>query len=272
MSRPDFTVIGASGFIGGRLAEHLRNRGHSVWAPSRGEAALLERPLGHVVYCAGLTGNFRTRPFDTIEAHVGLLAQMLRHACFDSLLYLSSTRVYQGAASTDEDAALQVCPHDPSYLYNLSKLTGESLCHASGRTGVRVARVSNVVGPGMDPRSGNLVADLLHQARSGRVELQTSPASAKDYVHLDDAVDWLARIALSGRAKVYNVASGQQTTHAQWLHWLQACTGCSVHHPGTGAVAQHFAPISIKRLQVEWSVRPQSIFDSTLFQMKSIAD
>ncbi|GAA4417570.1 SDR family oxidoreductase [Acidovorax lacteus] len=247
-----FTVIGATGYIGSRLVRHLQALGHTVWAPSRGDAALLEQPLAHVLYCAGLTGDFRTRPFDTVEAHVGLLARVLQCAQFDSLLYLSSTRVYMGAASTHEDAALSVVPGDPSYLYNLSKLTGESLCHASGRPGVRVARLSNVVGPGMDVDSGNLVADLIQQARStGRVELRSDPASAKDYIHLEDVVNGLVRIALQGRHAVYNLASGVQTSHADWLGWLGRQTGCTVH-VAPDAPLQSFPPINVSRLLHEW--------------------
>ncbi|MBL7088596.1 NAD(P)-dependent oxidoreductase [Acidovorax sp.] len=258
-----FTVLGASGYIGSRLVAHLQAQGHSVWSPARGAAEVFTRQLGHVIYCVGLTADFRTRPFDTVDAHVGLLAEVLRRAQFHSLLYLSSTRVYMGATRTDEDAPLAVLPGDLSYLYNLTKLTGESLCHACGRPGVRVARLSNVVGPGMDAASGNLVADLLHQAQGGRIVLRSDPQSAKDYVHVDDLLDWLPRIALAGRAATYNVASGRQTTHAQWLAWLQARTGCSVEVAGQ-APLQAFPPINVLRLQGEWGVAPRAVLADDL--------
>lgn len=258
-----FTVLGASGYIGSRLVAHLQAQGHTVWAPARGDAEVFTRPLGHVMYCVGLTADFRTRPFDTADAHVSLLAEVLRRAQFDSLLYLSSTRVYMGAASTHEDAPLSVLPGDPSYLYNLTKLTGESLCHASGRAGVRVARLSNVVGPGMDAASGNLVADLLRQAQGGHIVLRSDPQSAKDYVHVDDLLDWLPRIALTGRAATYNVASGRQTTHAQWLAWLQARTGCTVEVHAQ-APLQVFPPINVQRLQGEWGVTTRAVLADDL--------
>ena len=237
---------------------HLRAQGHTVWAPPRGDAEVFTRPLGHVMYCVGLTADFRTRPFDTVDAHVGLLAEVLRRAQFDSLLYLSSTRVYMGAASTHEDAPLSVLPGDPSYLYNLTKLTGESLCHACGRPGVRVARLSNVVGPGMDSASGNLVADLLRQARQGHIVLRSDPQSAKDYVHVDDLLDGLPRIALAGRASVYNVASGVQITHRQWLEWL-ASTHAATFAITEPAPWQGFAPIDVTRLRDEFAWKPRRI-------------
>lgn len=258
-----FTVLGASGYIGSHLVAHLRGQGHAVRAPARGDEDIFGQPLGHVLYCVGLTADFRKRPFDTVEAHVGLLADVLARAQFDSLLYLSSTRVYMGAASTQEDAPLQVLPGDPSYLYNLSKLTGESLCHASGRPGVRVARLSNVVGPDMDASSGNLVADLVHHARQGHVVLRSDPRSSKDYVHIADLLDWLPRIALAGGATVYNVASGVQTAHGQWLDWLRERTGCTVAWP-QDAPLQQFPPIDARRLHAELAVRPRPVFADDL--------
>lgn len=250
-----FTVLGASGYVGSRLVKRLQADGHLVWAPQRGAPDLLNRPLGHVLYCIGLTGDFRSRPFDTVQAHVSLLADVLEHARFESLLYLSSTRVYMGAASTDEGAVLAVRPDDPSYLYNLTKLTGESLCHACGRPGVRVARLSNVVGPGMDPGSGNFVASLLKDARNGHVLLQSDPESVKDYIHIDDVVGILPRIAMQGSCSIYNVASGVQTRHAQWLQWLVEKTDCSLA-VASQAPLQQFLPIQVQRLRSEFGWQP----------------
>lgn len=105
-------------------------------------------------------------------------------------------------------------PQDPSDLYNLSKLMGESLCLTGGRTGVRVARLSNVVG-GEDRDSGNFVPSLVREARGGHIVLQTAPDSVKDYIHIDDVAELLPRIATQGRERLYNVASGLQTRHAQ---------------------------------------------------------
>lgn len=254
-----FTVLGAAGYIGSRLVARLRADGHAVWAPARGDDQLLRRPLGHVLYGAGLTGDFRTRPFDTMQAHVALLAQVLQQAHFDSLLYFSSTRVYMGAAATHEDAPLVVRPGDSSQLYNLSKLAGEALCHASGRAGVRVARLSNIVGPDMDAASGNLVAELEQQARQGHMVLRSDPRSAKDYLHVDDVIEWLPRIALSGRAAVYNVASGVQISHAQWLQWLGERYGATCEVVADVPL-QSFAPIDVRRLQQEWGVRARPLF------------
>ena len=139
-----FTVIGASGFIGSHLLAHLQSQGAECFAPRRGERENFGRELGHVIYCAGLTADFREHPFDAVEARdIVYLIEILRSATFDSLLYLSSTRVYAGAAGTGENVRLAVSSLDPDQLYNLSKLTGESVCFATRRGQVRVVRLSN---------------------------------------------------------------------------------------------------------------------------------
>lgn len=255
-----FTVLGATGVIGRHLLQSLRAAGEEVFAPQRDDPSLYRRPLGHVIYCIGLTADFRQRPFDTVEAHVSVLARVLQQCSFDSLLYLSSTRVYAGAASSSEDAALCVRPADPSDLYNLSKLMGEALCHATQRSTVRIARLSNVIG-GDDADSDNFVPALLREAHSGCILLRSAPTSAKDYIHIDDVVALLPRIARSGSARVYNVASGRQVTHAQWVEHLEALTGCRVEQT-PGAPELGFIPIDNSRLRSEFAFAARSPFDA----------
>jgi nucleoside-diphosphate-sugar epimerase len=249
-----WTVLGGRGFVGSRLADHLRAQGAEVWVPAREDLALWGRDLGHVVYCIGLTGDFRQRPFDTMEAHVGVLSRVLQCARFESLTYLSSTRVYMGSTRTDEDAPLSVQPGDPSDLYNLSKLAGEALCHASERPCVRVVRLSNVVGPGMDSMSGNFVATLMAEAHRGQVVLRSHPDSEKDYVHIDDVAEWLPLVAEHGRYRVYNLASGRSLTHRQWAVWCAARLG-STWSALEDAPLQKFQPIDVGRIKGEFQVK-----------------
>lgn len=253
-----FTVLGASGVIGRYLVQALRSAGEEVYAPARDDDGVWRKPLGHVIYAIGLTADFRQRPFETVEAHVTLLARVLQQADFESLLYLSSTRVYAGATSSDEGAALRVRPADPSDLYNLSKLMGESLCHAMQRATVRIVRLSNVVG-GEDAESDNFVPALLREARAGRIVLRSAPSSAKDYIHIDDVAALLPRIARVGRERVYNLASGIQVTHAEWAERLARLTGCAVECQA-GVPELGFIRIDNRRLSQEFSFMPRPPF------------
>jgi nucleoside-diphosphate-sugar epimerase len=250
------TVLGATGFIGRNLAAYLRAGGHEVWTPARGDAAVFTQPLGHVFYCIGLTADFRTLPFATVRAHVGLLADVLEQADFTALVYLSSTRVYARSQDTCEQAALVVDPNDPSDLYNLSKLTGESLCRSVRRNDIKVVRLANVIGA--DPGSDNFLFALIREARAGRIVLQSAPASCKDYIWIDDVVRLLPQVACSGRHSLYNVASGMNLRHEEIAARLAALTGCTVA-VAPGAAPQLFPVINIERLCHEFDFVPKPI-------------
>lgn len=259
MNAPPITVLGASGFIGRHLLSRLQAEGVACAAPPRQDTTLLQRPLGHVIYAIGLTSDFRSRPLETVEAHVCLLRDLLAQGDFDSLTYLSSTRVYAGAADTRESATLSVNPNDASDLYNLSKLMGESLCLHGGRSGARVARLSNIVGLRDTPDS--FIDQLLEEgARDGHITLRTALSSRKDYLYIDDAVSQILAIARSDATGIYNVAHGVGVENRE----IAACIQDQLGYPTT--VAQNapewaFADVDVSRTQALCAIPPRAFSD-----------
>ena len=241
-----FTVLGGSGFIGSHLISHLRECGHPVFVPGRGEGRIYREPLGHVIYAIGVTADFRTRPYATMDAHVAVLGEILRRARFESFTYLSSTRLYAGAGTTAEDSAFRVDPADASDLYNLSKLAGEALCLAHRQPSVRVARLSNVYGDGMGYE--NFLAVILREAvYDARIVLRTGPDSAKDYVAVDDVARALRLIALGGTHRIYNIGAGGNVSHAALTAALARLTGSAIEVQ-PGAPVTSFPTIDTARL------------------------
>src|SRR5690348_4266416 len=113
-----YSVLGADGFVGRALVRHLRSRGHDCEAIGRNDR--LPERFGHLIYCIGVTSDFRTRALDTVDAHVSALVPLLRGAQFESFTYLSSTRLYHGLniEVANEDVALIVNPGNPDDVYN----------------------------------------------------------------------------------------------------------------------------------------------------------
>jgi nucleoside-diphosphate-sugar epimerase len=251
------TVLGASGFIGSRLSAELKGRGVDVLAPAR-DADLSGEDLGTVFYCIGLTGDAPRRPFETVKAHVEKLSEVLRRCRFDQIVYLSSTRLYLGAPVGNEDGELRIDPNDRGRVFNLSKALGESLVLQDEWRG-RIVRLSNVYGP--DWESESFLPTILTTAcRDGAVTIRDAPESAKDYVHVQDAVQALIRIALEGREPLYNVASGRNVGSGELAEELRRVADCTVDF-GAGAATVVFPPIDTARLQAEFPFSPRSVLD-----------
>lgn len=209
------TVIGGEGFIGSCVANSLRVAGESPWCPKRNDHEVWERDLGRVIYCAGLTGDYRLRPLETVEAHVSLLARLIEKASFERIVYLSTTRIYNlifdGLGT--EYKSVSVNPNDPEHLYELSKLLGESLAlhHSDGR-GV-VARLSYV----FDWEAGaqGFLSQWLQAARGSRsLTIDSSPNLARDYIHVDDVASALVSLANGATSGIVNVARGETLSNA----------------------------------------------------------
>lgn len=252
-----FTILGASGFIGSRLVASLRAAGEEVMTPAREDEAYLGRALGHAVYCIGVTADFRARPIDTVDAHVTRLMPLLRKGRFESLLYLSSTRIYRGQRSTGEDDSLTVLPERKDDLYNISKLMGEAICLSSGRDRVHVVRLSNVYGAEM--AGDNFLPAVITEAlKPKRIDFHTTLDSCKDYVAIEDVVKILPQVAEAGRHRIYNLASGRNVTNNELAQGLKKLTGCAVTVDDDAAHVT-FPQISIARVAREFGFSPQSL-------------
>ena len=231
-----YTVIGAGGFIGSRMVSALAADGLEVQAPPR-DADLTARDLGRVIYCAGLTGDYRTRPFDTVEAHVALVARILEAGRYERFVYLSSTRLYQttGAADGREDAALAMDPNDREQVYELSKALGENLVVNRSEGRGCAARLSYV----FDWTEGaeGFLANWLVQARSRRdITIASTPEDGRDFIHVSDVIRGLRTMADQPVNQILNVASGRTTTNAEIAGVFEAA-GWRVRFTGAAPAA-----------------------------------
>ena len=266
-----YTVIGAAGFVGSHVVARLRANGVDPWCPARGDQGLWDRDLGRVIYCAGLTGDYRTRPFETIEAHVALVGRLIERADFERFVYVSSTRLYDllSEGTGTEDRAIPINPGNAEHLYELSKLLGENLTlHRSGGRGV-VARLSYVFG--WEEGAQGFLSDWLRSARGGRkLTLDSSPGFARDYIHVEDVAGALIAMAESDSALgIVNVARGETLSNAD-IAALFKQRGWEVAFAREGGSARRAGAISAHRLAgIGATARPVlPLIDAYLGQMR----
>ena len=246
------TVLGASGFVGSHVVAYLQRAGLEFQAPARDES-LAGRDLGHVLYCIGLTADFRERPWDAVDAHVCKLLDVVRHCTFDSILYLSSTRLYfRHGGLAREDDLLSVQPSNFEDLYNLSKATGEAIVLSLGAKG-RVARPSNVYGP---RQSQSFLTMVLDEAVRGTVTFQSALDSTRDFVSVHDVAPLLVQIALRGKERIYNVGSGIPVTNEE----LGNALGCRVA-VAPGAPTIRHPRLDTARIRTEFGFTPAHLLD-----------
>jgi nucleoside-diphosphate-sugar epimerase len=218
------TILGATGFVGRRLQAALTAQGWDIFAPAKGDTSLFGHDMGVVFYCAGLTADYDRRPFDTVEAHATLVSELIRAGRFERLIYLSSTRLYDGqaAAVLDETAPLIFDPADPRRVYDLSKALGENLTLTRTEGRGAVARLSNVFDWALDA-PGFLSEWLIEAARTRELQLDSSPHIARDYIHLDDVVAALIAMSEKPATGVVNVCGGELTANGEIANlFLQA--------------------------------------------------
>ena len=250
------TVLGARGFIGSHLVRRLDSLGVEHEAPSRDED-LRGRDLGTVFDCAGLTADFRCRPLDAVDAHVCRVEHLLRNCRADSLVYLSSIRLYRGGVSpVREEDAISFRPGSADDLYNASKAAGEALTLTSHPQG-RVVRLAHVYGA--DFHSENFLSTVLRDViDGGEITLRTALDSTRDFISVDDVVGCLIEIASSGRHRIYNVASGREVSNRKLAARLTELTGCRVS-VAPGAPPAAMPAVSVDRVREEFGFEASNL-------------
>ncbi len=236
-------VTGATGFLGGRLAEVLAARGEAVRILARhgsdhrhlaglpleivrGDLAGAEcladavRDVTHIYHCAACSTDWA--PWETYHAaNVAGVRNLLNAALqanrLERFLHVSTTDVYGYLADPcDESHPLT----DVGLPYNRTKCRGEeSVWDASRRTGlpVTVVRPATIYGP----RSKDFATEIAKLIRQGAMLVLNGGRSPGGFCYVDNAVHAIIQAAASpdtlGRA--YNLADG---TGATWRSYVDA--------------------------------------------------
>lgn len=240
-------VTGASGFIGKRLVPRLQADGHVVTAllladevaPSwrdvrivRGDITSGTSLIGvmdgqdAVIHLAGAVGYGQT--FERCNA---INRDGTRHVAAESVtagvrrfVHMSSVSVYGRPAgvTVTESSPLEKI-NDP---YGDTKIDAEhivSVLAAEGKLDLTIVRPTVIYGPGDDKFLPKMVENL----RAGRARIIGPGTNIVDAFHVDDAVDFLARVLVDPRAVggIYNLSNPDNPTWNELIALVAAAVG-----------------------------------------------
>lgn len=222
-----FTIFGSTGFIGSHLVRFLHSKNFECFTPNIRNYDVAESDnLGHIIYAIGVS-DFLNYPHKAIDAHVCYLNKILESRNFESLLYISSGRIYYNSSLTSEENTVKINPTSKNDLYNISKLMGESLCLASNKHNVKIIRPSNVIGTNA-PSNLFIPSIIIDAIQKKKITLHSTLESKKDYIYIDDLVKLTLQIILDGKYSIYNIASGYNTKSRDIINEIVKLTNCTV--------------------------------------------
>jgi nucleoside-diphosphate-sugar epimerase len=250
-----FTILGANGFLGSSIKNHLLENHFECYAPDIRKEDISKKSLGHVIYSVG-TVDF-TNINKIVESHVCTLKNILDNYNFESFLYISTGRFYRNAKSTMETEKIEIDVNDKSNLYDISKLLGESYCLSSKKENIRIVRPSLVIGTNT-PKSLFLPSIIFDALSKGKITLHSALESQRDYLRIQDFVKIIPEISLGGKEKIYNIADGKNIKTKDFINEIVKLTNCSVevvkNSPNNSS-----PEINIDRIKNEFNFKSKSV-------------
>lgn len=240
-----YMVTGATGLIGSALVRRLASENVELVCPVRSKekarklfdeetfdaVGWIEAPVevflreisedyDYIIHCASPTASkyFVERPVETLQFNIDTTVSILEYArkrSVKGIVYLSSLESYgtilDDTEAVTEDVQGYVNPMEARSSYNIAKRTCESLCHAYAEeysVPVKVVRLTQTISPNISDDDMRVFAQFARHAAKGEdIELHTEGTAARQYIHIEDAVDAILCVLYKGVAgEVYNAA------------------------------------------------------------------
>lgn len=209
---------------------------HWIYAPGLEYLDKSKVSYDYIIHCAGPTSSsfFVDHPVETLSYNVSSVTSLLDYSCHNKIkgmVYLSSLEVY-GTVPDDsflvaEDYQGYVNPLEPRSSYNMAKRICESICHAyytEYNIPVKIVRLTQTVPTWAREDDMRLFSQFARHAAKGEdIELHTDGSSARQYIHIEDALDAILCVLYHGEpGEAYNAANEETFISAKDLaHFIQ---------------------------------------------------
>lgn len=232
-------ITGATGALGQALMTRIvaNPKDLVVFAPSRSDdcdpldlrhhdqiVRTIERTRPDLIMhlAATFSNDFDEAYAVNVNAAQLMLKAVEISGLFTRIVLIGSAAEY-GLVSVEENPIVEDHVLRPVSIYGMTKAWQTELAYVHAIRGVNVivARVFNLIGPGLSERLfiGRLHKQIDELRRGEREGIEVGPLSAvRDYIAIDDAITQLMAIAEYGAVgEVYHVASGQPVTMRELL-------------------------------------------------------
>ncbi|KJY43461.1 epimerase [Streptomyces sp. NRRL B-1568] len=256
-------VTGGAGFVGSHLCERLIGDGAEVSCVdnlvtgSRENTAALEQhrnftfvegdvshsgtlaaipgPVDLVLHlaCPASPADYLRLPLQTLEVGSSGTRNALELARRDGARFLlaSTSEVYGDPLEHPQSEGYwgNVNPIGPRSVYDESKRYAEALVSAYRRThgtDTAIVRIFNTYGPRMRAGDGRAVPTFIRQALTGDpLTVAGDGSQTRSLTYVDDTVDGLLALAVSGSPGPLNIGSGDETTMLDLARQILDLTG-----------------------------------------------
>ena len=245
-------VTGASGFLGGRLAEMLMSEGEQVTVLARSTSDLRHlsaspagamrivrgdltdreslqdavRGVTHIFHCAAASTDWATMEVyrdSNVRGTEMLLAAALKESQLQRFVHVSTTDVYgYPVIPCAESGELR----DAGLPYNQTKIQAEQAVWRASREGlpVTVVRPATIYGP----RGKAFVTDIATLLRQRQMAHIGGGRAAGGFLYVDNAAAAMIAAARStvAEGQVYNLSDGTGVSWNNYVAALAAGVGC----------------------------------------------
>ena len=152
--------------------------------------------------CPASPPAYQTDPVHTLKTSVFGMLNMLELARQNdaAVLQFSTSEVYGDAQVHPQPETYwgNVDPDGPRACYDEGKRAAETLCfdyHRLYGTKVKVVRIFNTYGPGMDPNDGRVISNFVNQALRGEpITVYGDGKQTRSFCYVDDLLEGICRM------------------------------------------------------------------------------